>query len=415
MRRAALPPLALLLAGFAATLWLEPWSDDSISDLFVYRSFARPVLDGALPYRDVFFEYPPLAAPLVALPGLAGTDHDSYRLAFAGITLGLAIAVVLLTGALARATGGDPRRAMLAAALAPLALGALVRTRFDLAPVALTLAGLLLVCRDRPRAGLAILGAGAMTKGFPLVAAPVALAWLAGRGQRRAAIEGGLALAAVVGALALAAVIVSPSGAVEAVRYHLERPVQVESGPASVLLALDGLGMGEARAVDSHRSDGLAHPASSAVAAAFFAALAAALVLAAAAARRGPEASSPGRRRLVLASLTAVAAFASLGKVVSPQFMIWLVPLGALAFAWRMHSLAAAVGAATLLTFLEFPSRYFELVAREPVPAAIVAARNVALVGVLLLAAQGLRAAPAGAAARSRWRFRRPPPRPAPR
>ena len=187
MRRAA---LALLVAGWALTLWVAPWSDESVNDLFVYRSFAEPLLDGALPYRDFAFEYPPLAAPAIALPGLLGTGEDSFRWAFAIWTLAGAAAVVLLCGALARATGGDPRRAMLAAALMPLLCGALVRTHFDLFPVAILLGGLLLLCRDRPRAGLAVLGLGAMTKLFPLVAVPVALAWLVARGRRREAVAG---------------------------------------------------------------------------------------------------------------------------------------------------------------------------------------------------------------------------------
>ena len=74
--------------------------------------------------------------------------------------------------------------------------GALIRTRFDLAPVALTLAALLLLCVERPRAAFAVLGLGALTKGFPLVVAPVALAWLVARGERRAARQGAAVLAA---------------------------------------------------------------------------------------------------------------------------------------------------------------------------------------------------------------------------
>src|SRR5919197_3021307 len=98
--------LAILLAGFALTLWLNPWSDEQINDLFVYRSFAEPVLHGGVPYRDAFLEYPPLAAPAIALPGLAGSGPDAFRLAFAGWTLLLAVAVLVLCGALARRTGG---------------------------------------------------------------------------------------------------------------------------------------------------------------------------------------------------------------------------------------------------------------------------------------------------------------------
>jgi uncharacterized membrane protein len=344
---------------------------------------------------------------VIALPGVVGTDPDVYRLAFAAMTLLLAAAVVLLCGRLAALTGGDRRRALAAAALAPLLTGAMIRTHFDLAPVALTLGALALLCGGRPRIGLAVLGLGAMTKGFPLMAAPPALAWLVARGERRAALEGAGALLLVVTTIGAAAVALSPSGATEAVRYQLDRPVQIESSPATVLLALDGLGLGEAHSIASHRSDGLTHPADGLVAAAFSAALLAVLAVLTMGAARGPR----DERRLVLASLAAIAAFAAFGKVLSPQFMIWLVPLVALAFAWRMHALALATGAAMALTLAEFPSRYFDLVHREAFPLALVALRNVVLLCALALAARALvpgalarytRASrPAGAAARS--------------
>ena len=44
-------------------------------------------------------------------------------------------------------------------------------------------------------------------------------------------------------------------------------------------------------------------------------------------------------RGLGLAGLASAAALASLGKVLSPQFMLWLVPLAAVAFAWGMYAL----------------------------------------------------------------------------
>ena len=380
MTRAA---VALLVAGWALTLWVAPWSDESVNDLFVYRSFAEPLLDGALPYRDFAFEYPPLAAPAIALPGLLGTGEDSFRWAFAIWTLAGATAVVLLCGALARATGGEPRRAMLAAALMPLLCGALVRTHFDLFPVAILLGGLLLLCRDRPRAGLAVLGLGAMTKLFPLVAVPVAIAWLVARGQRRDACQGALACAATIAVVALAAVVASPDGAVDAVRYHLDRPVQVESSPAMVVLGLDAIGAGDAVSVSSHRSDGLLHGAADAVSALFAGVLVGLVVLLAARVGHTP-------RELVLASLAGMVAFALLGKVLSPQFVIWTLPLGALAFAWRRYALAAAIAAAALLTQIEFPAHYFDVVEREPLALALVALRNAALLAALVLALREL-------------------------
>jgi hypothetical protein len=92
----------------------------------------------------------------------------------------------------------------------------------------------------------------------------------------------------------------------------------------------------------------------------------------------------------VLTSLAATIAFALLGKVLSPQFVIWALPLGALAFAWRMHALAAAVALAAILTQVEFPAHYFDVVAREPLALVLVAARNAALLAVLVLALREL-------------------------
>jgi Glycosyltransferase family 87 len=378
--------LLLLAAGWAATLWVSPWSDERVNDLFVYRVFTEPLLDGGLPYRDIFLEYPPLAAPAIAVPGLLGTGEEAFRWAFAGWTFLLAAVVVLLCGALAARTGGDARRALLAAALMPLLCGAMVRTHFDLAPVALLLGALLLLVSGRPRSGMAVLGLAAMTKGFPLVAAPVALAWLATRVDRRAFMQSAAALLAALALPAAAAVAMSPSGAWEAVTYHVERPVQVESLPASAVLLLDELGAGDADSVKSHRSDGLEHPAGDALTIVCLALMLSLIVFVTARARGGP-------RDLVLASLTTVAAFAALGKVLSPQYMLWLVPLGALAFAWRLHALAAATAAAAVLTQFEFPARYFDLVDREPFPVAVVALRNLVLIAVLVLALGALRSA----------------------
>jgi hypothetical protein len=386
VRRDALAALGLLVLGWAMTLWVAPWSDERVNDLFVYRSFAEPVLAGGLPYRDVFFEYPPLAAPAIALPGLAGTGEETFRLAFAAWTLVLAGAVVLLCGALAALTGGDRRRALFAAALAPLACGALLRTHFDLAPVVVVLAALWLVCAERPRAGLALLGIGALVKGFPLVAIPIVLAWLLGRGRRREAVQGALVCLAVLVAGAGMALAVAPDGALDAVRYHLERPVQLESPAAMALLGLDAIGAGEAVSVSSHRSDGLLHPLDGAVSALVALALVAVLALLAGLAARHGD-----RRRLVLASLAAVTAFAALGKVLSPQFVIWVLPLGALAFAWRLHALALAVLAAAVLTQVEFPAHYFDVVAREPLAIALVALRDLVLLAVLALSIRALR------------------------
>src|SRR3954468_14170373 len=96
-----------LVASWAATLWVFPWSDERVNDLFVYRSYAHEFIAGVLPYRDLPFEYPPLAAAAIGLPGVAGTGESAYRWTFALFMLALGLCVLLLVRALARRTGGS--------------------------------------------------------------------------------------------------------------------------------------------------------------------------------------------------------------------------------------------------------------------------------------------------------------------
>jgi hypothetical protein len=104
----------------------------------------------------------------------------------------------------------------------------------------------------------------------------------------------------------------------------------------------------------------------------------------------GPAGGVPGPRALVLASLAACAGFALFGKVLSPQFVIWVLPLGALAFAWRMHALAAVVALVALLTQIEFPAHYFDVVDGAPLAVGLVALRNIALAAVIALSLRDL-------------------------
>ncbi|HYH59976.1 MAG TPA: glycosyltransferase 87 family protein [Thermoleophilaceae bacterium] len=378
--------LVALAAAFGLTFALDPWQHEQVSDIPLYRGYAELFIDGALPYWDVGFEYPPLAAPVIALPGLVSVDLADYRLAFAVLAALLAAGVLLATGRLAHFAGGREWVAMAAVALAPVATGAMLRTHFDLAPVLCMVAGLAAVAAARPRVGFAVLGIGAALKAFPLAAALVAAAWLAGRGRRGEAALG-LAITVAVTALAAAgAVALSAEGALDAVEYHLERPVQIESLPAAVLNGIEAVGGRSPEPVNSHRSDGLEHPAADALQFGFSALLLAALLALALAARRVPDA-----RGLALAGLGTAAAIAALGKVVSPQFMVWVVPLAAVAWSLRLYPLAVVASAAIATTLAWFPARYFDLVARDDWLMLTVAVRNALLLVMLVLLALELR------------------------
>lgn len=414
-RRATVALAIALALSWAVSLELHPWADESVGDLATRRAFAERMLAGELPYRDFAFEYPPLSAPVLALAGLAGSETDAFRLGIAAVTFVAALALLVLVRAIARRTGGSETLAMLAIAAAPLLIGAVIRLHVDIVAAALALGGMLAILRGRPAAGLAVVGAGAMTKGFPLVVAPVALAWISSWYGARSALRAGGAFVATLAALAALAALLSPQGAADALIYQLDRPVQVESAGATILWVADLLGAERPSSFDSHGSVALDHAIAAPVQLACTAALAGAIATLAAIAARSVRRRSPGARpgpvdavagrALVLASSAALIAAVALGPVLSPQFLTWTLPLLALAIAWRMRVLAASIAAACVLTLVEFPDRYFDLVAGDPAAIVIVGVRNAALLAAVALAIRGptarsSRAAGDGTAAR---------------
>lgn len=377
---------ALLAATFCLTFLVDPWQDELVSDIPLYNFYADLFLDGVLPYREIGFEYPPLAAPLIALPGLVSLDPETYRYAFAVLVFVLAAGAMFATGRLAALGGGREWVALLVVALAPVATGAMIRTHFDLAPVVCLVVGLVAIGTGRSKTGFALFGIGGAIKLFPLVAVPIAVAWLLGQGRRGEAATG-LVVAAVVVALTVGAGIgLSADGAANAVEYHVDRPVQIESLPATVLNAVEEAGGRAPVPKHSHRSDGLTHPAADAITAGFLVLLAIAVMTLTVAAARLEDV-----RGLGLVALTGAAAVATFGKVLSPQFMLWLVPLAAVAWAWGMYALGVVTTAAIAVTLVWFPDRYFDLVDRDDELLAAVAGRNVLLLLMLALAGWEIR------------------------
>ncbi|HEX8854969.1 MAG TPA: hypothetical protein VF752_05160 [Thermoleophilaceae bacterium] len=381
-------PLLLLGAGAMVSVFVYPWNARYISDVWLYWGYGGDIVHGHLPYSAFNFEYPPLAALVIGLPAIPAASHAlTYEGLFGALMLVAAIGCLLLCARLAELSGGNAKRAAYAFASLPLATGALAREHLDLVPVLLLLAGLAVIARGRSTTGgFGLLGLGTMTKAFPLLAAPPAVAWLWARDRRESALRGAAVLVAIVVVLAGAVYALSPSGARYAWNYQVKRPVQVESVPAIVLQAIDAAGGPEVRRFPTHNGDGMTSSASSAVSAGSTALLAGALVAATLLAARGARDGPLARRRLVLAALTAVAAFPALGKVLSPQFLIWTWPLFALAFAWGELALASLVLTATVLTFVEFPFQYFAVTRGETGAVLLVAARDAVLIAAVGLA-----------------------------
>ena len=367
--------LATVFLGAWAAIHFGFYAREQIVDIPVYEQYGEAMVDGEVPYRDFDVEYPPLALPVFAIPALGDRGYREqfeWLMAFCGC---LMIAFSVLS---ARALGLD-FRALLVVALAPLLLGSVMLTRFDLWPAALTAGALAALLSDRLRLGHVVLGAAIAAKLYPAVLLPLAVAYA---WRRHGAREGLVCLALsliVVLATYLPFLAVAPIETVESIGRQISRPLQIESLGASVLLAAHQLFDVEIEMQSSHGSQNLVGDAATVVAVLLSVAQVATLVWLWVWFARGP--ATP--RRLGACAAAVLVAFVALGKVLSPQFLIWLLPVVPLARRLGANVLLAAV---LVLTQLWFPFRYWDLVREfDPLTSWLVVARDFALVALLVV------------------------------
>ena len=95
---------------------------------------------------------------------------------------------------------------------------------------------------------------------------------------------------------------------------------------------------------------------------------------------RGPATTE----RLLRFSAAALVAFVALSKVLSPQFLVWLVLLVPLVGGPRRRAALALTVVACTLTAVWFPARYWELVRDfDPLASWLVLLRGLVLLGLL--------------------------------
>jgi uncharacterized membrane protein len=295
-------------------------------DVHVYQGYAEKLLHGALPYRDVFVEYPPGAFAVFLPPTAFGAGH--YDAAFKALMALCGAATIVLVALVLAELGASRRRVAVGVgllALSPVALGPISLNTYDAWPALLSVLALWLLLRGRELPAFAVLGLAVSAKVYPLVLVPLA-AWFVWRraGPRRTALAVGV-LAVVAAAVVAPFAAYAPHGVFESFRSQATRGLQVESLGASVLLVLDRLGLYNAEVV---RTTGVAgRNLTGGAADAVALALLVLEVLAVASVWALYARARDARERLPLAFAAAVAGFLAFTKVFSPQYLVWLLPL----------------------------------------------------------------------------------------
>ncbi len=368
-----------------ATAWAWDASGRQITDVGLYHAYGERMTHGDVPYRDFDVEYPPGALPVFVLPALVTEGRTGYTLVLAALLALVGAGGVLLTDRALVSLGRSRRDrlpVLVALALSPLLLGAILLARFDLVPAALTTGALLALLRGQPRLAGAVLGIAIAVKLYPVVVLPVAVAWVVHRhGWREARWLIGLAIC--LPALAyLPFALLAPDGVAWSIGHQLSRPLQIESLGSGLLLVAHDVFDTELGWSSGHGSQNLTGSAAGALAVASSAVqLGALAAIGWCLVRREvtPE-------RLVRYAVAAVVAFVAFGKVISPQYLVWLLFLVPLVGGLRGRVAGALFVLAAALTAMWFPARYWLLVKEfDPLASWLVLARDLTLAALFAL------------------------------
>ncbi|MFI1965496.1 glycosyltransferase 87 family protein [Streptomyces pathocidini] len=400
LRRLALPVAAwaatravLLLCVF--TVPDLPGPDVTSDVTVIYQRWFETLRTGAFPLDDVTWQYPPAAAlPILSPALLPFLDYASAFFLLACAADAVAFALLLRAGRSgAGGSGADgadganspsgPGRwsagAWVWVAGVPL-LGPTAYARYDLMVTAVAVAALLAL-RRHPRTAGALAAFGALLKVWPVLL-------LLGTARGRATRACWTAAAATAAAITLLFTAAMP-GALSFLTSQRDRGTEVESLGALVFHVARHFGW-EGRTHFRYGSVEFAGPyvpvVSTAALVLSVLALAWLALWRVRAVDLGPNAAGD-------AAFAAVLLFTTTSRVISPQYLLWLVGLAAVSVTLRGARQALPAGlvlAAAAVTLLEFPVFFAKVVASDPLGIALLALRNGLLAGAALVSCRRL-------------------------
>ncbi|MGQ4714736.1 glycosyltransferase 87 family protein [Streptomyces anulatus] len=354
-----------------------PGPDVTVDVSVIYRSWYETLLTGTYPLDDVTWQYPPGAALAILSPALL--PFLEYATAFFVLVLlcdALVLGLLLYAG---RWPGIRAAGAWVWIAGVPL-LGPTVYARYDLVVTAVAVAALLAGVR-RPRALGVLAACGALLKGWPAL---LLVGVRKGRPTRAA-----WASAALTGAGLAAALALWMPGAFAFLAFQRDRGTEVESLGALVFHVARQFGW-EGRVELRYGSLEFLGPHVGLVStlALVVGVLALGWLLLWRLRARTFAAHTPAE-----AAFTAVLLFTVTSRVISPQYVVWLVGLAAVCLVFRGAAMtlpAVLVLVAAGVTLLEFPVGFGHVVASDVWGVTLLLVRNGLLVAASLIAARRL-------------------------
>ena len=297
----------------------------------LYFRYAESMVSGNMPYSGFDAEYPPFAMVFILLPRLISFSSFTYQIAFGLEAYAFLMAGLYWTYRIAERYTDRPGRIADLYIVFTIVLLDFVLDRYDVFPMVLLIGAIYLFTREKYCAAWFVMALGIVTKLYPAVAAPIFLIFLILR-KRYDAVWKGIAICAAVAALCmLPFVIADPDTAFMFLTYHMDRGLQTESPVASVIMLLGNLGLTDISYVFNFGSDNITGNLPDTVAKfmvpLFFVCILALYAYYLIRAKRDNGKAMPA---IVLASFAAVMVFMLTNKVLSSQYLVWMIPFMAL-------------------------------------------------------------------------------------
>jgi len=360
-------------------------------DIQIYFNYAGNILRGLIPYRDFALEYPPGALPFFLLPRLFSGDVMRFRGFFMVEVMLVDLLGLLLVLFYCRKRGFSQAYQGLAGLFytaLPAVLGLISYQRFDLIPAVIVLAAVVLFDSGCRIPAWFMLGFGFAVKLYPVILTPVFLF----KSYRDKTLKTDLLFGIPAAVLSTALLwvplmIVSGNKFWFFLKYHGERGIQLESIYSTILLIARLFGYPISTEF-SYGSWNVVSTASPFLAKVSFLVM---LVILGAVLVHSIEIIKRKNweiEDLPRLSVLMIMGFIIGGKVLSPQYLLWVIPLIVIALPEKSRHRKKIWGSfifLTLLSFVIYPVFYKSLIDLHLLPLVFLVIRNSLLVLVFYM------------------------------
>ena len=341
-------------------------------------------MNGSVPYRDFIIEYPPFALFFILLPRLFTANLNAYMVIFQVEIFLFNLLGLFLIYRIAQRTGKAPWKMLPIYTIAILAIGPIIAQHYDIFPAIMVLLSLYCFWIGRHKTSWIILAMATMAKIYPFIIAPLFLIYYLRNREYRRIGTGILVFTATCLAVVMPFITTDPGSLSSLIDYHVERGVQLESTYSAFALAAGKLGWTTTQLDFSAGSWNITGPLADNLSAISTILLPLLLLMSYLFIYRRIKPCNYNISDICTHSLLIVAVTLITSKVLSPQYLIWLIPLIPLVIGLRygIWAIFIVIGA---LTYYIYPLHYVELIYLETWPVGILLARNILLILLTVL------------------------------